>query len=98
MNPEKIYTTLLAPRITEKSALMAQNNNQYVFKVAKTATKTEIKQAVEKLFEVSVAGVQTNITKGKTKRFGRFNGKRNDWKKAYVTLSAGSTIDLFSAE
>lgn len=98
MNQEKIYTTLLAPRITEKAALATQNSNQYVFKVAKTATKTEIKQAVEKMFEVAVTGVQTSTVKGKSKRFGRFAGKRKDWKKAYVTLAAGSTIETLSAE
>jgi len=98
MNQEKIYTTILAPRISEKAAIVAQNNNQYVFKVARNANKKEIKEAVESLFEVSVDKVCTSITKGKSKRFGKFMGTRKNWKKAYVTLSSGSTIDLFSAE
>ena len=98
MNAEKIYTTIIAPRVTEKAALVAQNNNQYVFTVAKTANKREIKSAVEALFEVSVTKVQTCITKGKSKRFGKFMGTRKDFKKAYVTLASGSSIDLFATE
>jgi len=98
MNQEKIYTTIIAPHVSEKSAINAQNNNQYVFKVAKAATKPQIRQAVEALFEVKVANVQTSIAKGKEKRFGRYIGKRKDWKKAYVTLAEGSSIDMMSAE
>lgn len=98
MNQEKIYTIIKAPHVSEKSAINAQNNNQYVFKVAVAASKPEIKEAVETLFEVKVANVQTSIAKGKVKRFGRFVGKRKDWKKAYVTLAEGSSIDMMSAE
>ncbi len=98
MNNEKIYTVLVAPHVSEKSAMNAQNNNQYVFKVQKTANKLDIKKSVEALFEVKVSKVQTSIVKGKQKRFGKFMGKRSDWKKAYVTLAEGSTIDMMSAE
>jgi large subunit ribosomal protein L23 len=98
MNNEKMYTVLVSPHVSEKSAMNAQNNNQYVFKVQKAATKVEIKNAVETLFEVKVSNVQTSIAKGKAKRFGKFLGKRKDWKKAYITLAEGSTIDMMSAE
>ncbi len=98
MNNEKIYTLLVSPHLSEKSSMNAQNNNQYVFKVQKNATKVEIKKAVEKLFEVEVSNVQTSVTKGKVKRTGKFPGKRKDWKKAYITLAEGSTIGMMSAE
>jgi len=98
MNNEKMYTVLVSPHVSEKSAMNAQNNNQYVFKVQKTANKIEIKKAVEELFEVKVSNVQTSIAKGKAKRFGKYLGKRKDWKKAYITLAEGSTIDMMSAE
>ena len=98
MNQEKIYTIIKAPHVSEKSAISAQNNNQYVFKVAITASKPEIKEAVETLFEVKVSNVQTSIAKGKVKRFGRYVGKRKDWKKAYVALEAGHDIDLVGTE
>ncbi|MFK5894154.1 MAG: 50S ribosomal protein L23 [Pseudomonadota bacterium] len=98
MNSEKIYTVLVSPHVSEKSAMNAQNNNQYVFKVQITATKVEIKTAVEALFEVKVTNVQTSIAKGKVKRSGKSVGKRKDWKKAYITLAEGSTIDMMSAE
>jgi large subunit ribosomal protein L23 len=98
MNNEKMYTVIIAPHVSEKSALNAQNNNQYVFKVQKNATKPEIKKAVENLFEVKVSNVQTSTLKGKAKRFGKYMGKRKDWKKAYITLTEGSTIDMMSAE
>jgi len=97
-NTEKMYSVIVSPHVSEKSALNAQNNNQYVFKVQKTANKAAIKTAVEKLFEVKVTNVQTSIAKGKQKRFGKFMGKRNDWKKAYITLAEGSSIDMMSAE
>jgi len=98
MNNEKMYTVLVSPHVSEKSAMNAQNNNQYVFKVQMTATKVDIKKAVESLFEVKVSNVQTSIAKGKAKRSGKFLGKRKDWKKAYITLAEGSSIDMMSAE
>ncbi len=98
MNQERLFTVLIAPHVSEKSALNAENNNQYVFKVAMDAKKPEIKKAVESVFDVSVSKVQTSIAKGKTKRFGQKIGRRKDWKKAYVTLAEGSTIELMSGE
>jgi large subunit ribosomal protein L23 len=91
MNQERMYQILLAPHVSEKSTLMADENNQHVFKVAGDATRSEVKQAVEELFKVKVRIL--NI-KGKTKRFGGRLGKRSDMRKAYVTLSSGSDIDF----
>jgi large subunit ribosomal protein L23 len=98
MNQERIFTVLVAPHVSEKSALNAENNNQYVFKVAIDAKKPEIKKAVESVFDVKVLKVQTSIAKGKIKRFGQKTGRRKDWKKAYVTLAEGSTIEMMSGE
>lgn len=98
MNPERVFTVVREPHISEKATLCAEYNNQYVFKVAIDATKPEVKQAVETLFKVKVTGVQTVRNKGKVKRnrFG-FNRKPN-WKKAYVSLEEGHTIDITSPE
>lgn len=85
---------LLSPHVSEKSALSADKNNQHVFRVLRSAKKNEIKQAVEKLFEVKVAEVNTINMKGKRKNFGRRPGKRSDWKKAIVTLESGNDIDF----
>jgi large subunit ribosomal protein L23 len=87
------YDVIRAPVITEK-ATMASEANQVVFKVAIDATKPQIKAAVEKLFDVKVTAVNTLITEGKTKRFRGFKGKRNDTKKAIVTLAEGQSIDV----
>ncbi len=89
----KHYDTVLTPVITEKSTIVAENN-QVVFEVPKTATKPEIKAAVEQLFNVSVTAVNTILTKGKTKRFRGRLGRRSDVKKAIVTLKDGDTIDI----
>ena len=97
MNQEKILQVLVAPHISEKSSLVADANGQHVFKVMPTATKSEIKQAVEQLFEVKVAQVRVMNVKGKTKRFGQRDGKRSDWRKAYVTLVKGQDIDFAGA-
>ena len=80
------------PHVSEKSH-MAAESNQVVFKVSTDATKAEIRQAVELLFEVEVENVTVVNVKGKTKRFGQTLGRRNDWKKAYVRLADGSQID-----
>ncbi len=98
MNQERIFNVLKAPHISEKATLIAEENNQFVFKVAKDATKLEIKAAVEQLWEVKVKSVQTLLVKGKSKRFGRSMGKRSDWKKAYVSLQEGFDIDFLGAE
>ena len=89
------YDTLVAPVITEKSTLLSEEN-KVVFKVAINATKPQIKEAVEKLFEVKVESVNTVLIKGKTKRFRGIKGRRNDFKKAIVTLADGQFIDVTS--
>ena len=97
MNQERLMKVVLAPVVTEKSNLVAEKRNQMVFKVLKDATKTEIKAAVELLFNVKVAAVTTTTTQGKVKRFGRSLGRRSDVKKAYVSLVAGQELDLEAA-
>ncbi len=95
---ERLMAVLQGPHLSEKSAIAAETNNQIVFKVRTDATKREIRQAVELLFEVSVDDVTVVNVKGKTKRFGASRGKRPDWKKAYVKLAEGSQIDFLGAE
>jgi len=98
MNQERIFKVLKAPHVSEKATVVADRNNQFVFKVAADATKTEIKKAVEQLWDVKVKSVNTLVVKGKSKRFGRSEGKRSDWKKAYVALQEGFDIDFLGAE
>ncbi|MFK4754727.1 MULTISPECIES: 50S ribosomal protein L23 [Oceanospirillaceae] len=95
---ERLYKVLIAPQISEKATWVAEKHGQYVFRVAPDATKPEIKQAVEALFEVKVQSVQVVNIKGKTKRTARGVGKRNDVRKAYVRLVAGQDIDFADAE
>ena len=93
MSRERLATVLVAPHITEKTALAMQNANQYAFRVRRDANKTEIKQAVEQMFDVKVAGVQVSNEPGKDRRFGNRIGRTQDWKKAYVKLADGQAID-----
>ncbi|MBV8145398.1 MAG: 50S ribosomal protein L23 [Gammaproteobacteria bacterium] len=93
MNREQLMSVLIAPHVTEKTSLAMQNHNQYTFRVRRDATKTDIRKAVELMFDVKVAGVQVVNETGKTRRFGRTSGRTQDWKKAYVSLSPGQTID-----
>ena len=89
---------MLGPHVSEKAAVVADMNNQYVFRVAVDATKLEVKKAVEKLFKVNVADVQTLKVKGKVKR-NRFGySKKPGWKKAYVRLEQGQDIDFAVAD
>ena len=97
-NADQLMTVLLAPVVSEKSTRVADKNRQYVFRVAGEATKPEIKAAVELMFEVKVDAVQVVNVMGKAKRFGGRPGKRSDWKKAYVKLAQGQTIDFAGAE
>ncbi len=91
---ERLMTVIRSPHLSEK-AHMAAEKNQVVLKVRTDATKKEIKQAVEFLFEVKVDNVQVVNVKGKTKRFGQTKGRRSDWKKAYVRLAEGSSLESF---
>ena len=95
MNPERMYQVILGPHVSEKSAMVTEENNQYVFKVAIDASKPEIKEAVEAVFKVVVSDLQVLNVKGKTKRSARGRIRRkSDWKKAYVRLEAGHEIDF----
>ena len=98
--PSKEYltTVLVAPHVSEKSARIAGEGNQYVFRVRTDATKPEIRAAVEYMFEVKVDRVRVVNVAGKQKRFGRSPGRRQDWKKAYVRLAAGQQIELGGSE
>lgn len=98
MNPEKLLTILRSPVISEKSTRLGEKHKQFTFKVLLTATKSEIKEAVEQLFKVTVAAVSVVVVKGKTKRFKQMAGRRSDWKKAYVTLADNQDIQFSSVE
>ncbi|MEJ2534456.1 MAG: 50S ribosomal protein L23 [Gammaproteobacteria bacterium] len=98
MNKDRLYSILRAPRVTEKTARVGEQGNQYVFHVDPTATKGEIRDAVEHLFEVSVESVRVVNVKGKRKNFRMRPGKRSDWKKAYVRVQEGQVIDLLGNE
>ena len=90
---ERLMTIIRGPHMSEKSH-MAAESNQVVLKVRPDATKAEIRQAVELLFEVNVENVTVVNVKGKNKRFGMTRGRRSDWKKAYVRLAEGTDIDM----
>lgn len=96
MNEHRIMKILLSPLLSEKST-QANSHNQYVFQVAKDATKPEIKTAVEQLFNVKVLAVQVVNMKPRNVRFGRIEGKSKAWKKAYVRLAEGNNIDFTGA-
>ena len=98
MSNERLYKVLLTPRMTEKSTRMSESSNQYVFRVTTDSNKKEIKDAVEKLFEVNVESVRIVNVKGKSKSFKMRAGKRNDWKKAYVRVQEGQVIDFLGGE
>jgi large subunit ribosomal protein L23 len=94
MNNERLMQVLLAPIVTEKATFVAEKHQQVAFRVVDTATKPEIKAAVELLFKVQVESVQVLNRKGKAKRFGRFMGRRRNERKAYVSLKDGQEIDF----
>lgn len=92
MKQERLYQVIRYPHVSEKTARLQADSNQYVFEVRTDATKKEIKEAVEKLFEVNVEQVQVVNMKGKAKAFRFKVGRQNDWKKAYVRVRAGEVI------
>jgi large subunit ribosomal protein L23 len=98
LSNEKLMTVLIGPHLSEKSSRLAERLKQFVFKVRRDADKGEIKRAVELMFDVKVTAVQVVNAMGKSKRFGRSPGRRQDWKKAYVTLAEGQDIDFAGAE
>ena len=91
------YEVIRAPRVSEKTARLQEVSNQYVFEIAKTATKADVKAAVEQIFSVNVKAVNVVNVKGKTKSFKCRQGRRGDWRKAYVTLAEGQSIDVMTA-
>lgn len=88
---------LIQALVSEKATDLQEKQNCYMFKVAQSANKLEIKKAVEKAFNVNVVSVTTINVKGKTKKLGRFVGKRPGWKKAFISLKEGDTIELFES-
>jgi large subunit ribosomal protein L23 len=95
---ERLMQVLLAPVVSEKSTFVADKGNQYVFRVAATATKPEIRSAVELMFKTLVKSVSVLNVRGKEKRAGKFIGRRKGWKKAYVALQAGQEINFAEGE
>ena len=90
-----IEEVLIKPLLTEKSSIVTENNNRYVFQVQPKANKYQIKDAVEKMFDVKVTNVKTAVVPGKVKRAGRHTSKTSSWKKAYVQIQDGQKLELY---
>ena len=97
MNQERLHQVIRRPVISEKSTIAADTMHQVIFEVLGDATKSEIKVAVEALFNVTVQRIRVVNVRGKIKRFGRTPGKRKNWKKAYVRLAEGDDIDFLGS-
>jgi len=97
-NLAQLMNVVLAPVVSEKSTFVADKNRQYVFRVADHATKPQIKAAVELMFKTQVESVTVSNVKGKVRRFGQVEGRRRNWKKAYVRLAAGQEINFAATE
>ena len=95
---DRLMNVVLAPVVSEKSTFVADKNRQYVFRVADRATKPQIKAAVELMFKTKVDGVTVLNVRGKDRRFGRLNGRKRNWKKAYVRLAEGQEINFAATE
>ncbi len=95
---QRLMSVIVGPHVSEKTTALAETSNQVVFKVRPDATKKEIKQAVELLFEVKVGNVTVANSQGKLKRHGQTKGRLASWKKAYVRLAPGSNIDFMGVE
>jgi large subunit ribosomal protein L23 len=95
---DRLMNVVLAPVVSEKSTFVADKNRQYVFRVADRATKPQIKAAVELMFKTKVENVTVLNVHGKERRFGRFSGRRRNWKKAYVRLAEGQEINFAATE
>ncbi|MEX0914883.1 MAG: 50S ribosomal protein L23 [Wenzhouxiangellaceae bacterium] len=98
MNRERMYQIVRLPHVSEKTARLQADSNQYVFEVARDADKQEIRQAIEGLFDVKVDGVRVVNVKGKSKSFRMRPGRQKNWKKAYVRVQAGQSIEQLSAD
>ena len=95
---ERLMSVVLGPHLSEKAATVGDREKQVVFRVRRDSTKAEIRRAVELLFDVKVEGVQVVNVGGKARRFGKTPGRRQDWKKAYVSLAEGSDINFLGTE
>lgn len=93
----ELHDILVRPIITEKSTYQMADQNTYVFEVGLVANKIEIKRAIEQVFGVTVEDIRTVTVRGKNKRFGRFYGKRPNWKKAYVRLAEGDALNFYES-
>jgi len=98
MSKNRLFQVILSPRVTEKSTHVGEDSNQYVFHVVNDASKSEVKGAIEMLFDVNVEAVRIVNVKGKNKSFRMRPGKRSDWKKAYVRVQEGQVIDFLGGE
>lgn len=98
MNDEKLFHVILAPHVSEKSSRLADKHRQIVLEVRRDASKPIIKRAVEKLFKVQVESITVTNVKGKVKRTARTEGRRRDWKKAYIRLKPGQDIDFLGQQ
>ena len=94
----ELHDVLIRPILTEKTTQLDEADNVYTFEVGEGANKHQIKAAVESVFGVSVENVRTAIIRGKSKRFGRYYGKRSNWKKAYVKLSEGDSLNFYESQ
>jgi len=97
-NADQLMTVVLAPVVSEKSTFVADKNRQYVFRVVDSATKPEIKAAIELMFKTKVDKVTVLNVHGKQRRFGKSIGRKRNWKKAYVRLAAGQEINFAATE
>lgn len=97
MNQERMLKVILSPHISEKASIGVEKRNEYVFEVASTATKPEVKDAVEQLFNTKVKSVRISNVRAKKKSFRGIEGSRKGWKKAYVTLLADQKLDIMGA-
>lgn len=95
---ERLMSVVLGPHLSEKGTTVGERNRQVVFRVRRDSTRTEVRRAVELLFDVKVTGVRVVNCMGKTKRSGRRLGRQQDWKKAYVSLAEGSDINFLGTE
>jgi large subunit ribosomal protein L23 len=93
----EVHDVIIRPLVTERGSALEAAQSTYIFEVGETANKHQIKAAVESFFAVKVEDVRTVRVRGKMKRFGRFYGKRSNWKKAYVKLAQGHSINFFEA-
>jgi len=94
VNEQRLHQILIRPHVSEKTAISAEMEGRHAFRVARDATKIEVRRAVEKLFEVDVKSVQIVNVRGKIKRFGQTSGKRSGWRKAIVRLAEGQDLDF----